>query len=136
MLVGIGALIAVACELLKIPSLPFAVGVYLPVATMTPIFLGGLLRWRMERGARSKEVSEERRERGILLGSGFVGGEGLLGVGVALATVLMGGRPSGIGYDWFFSENFAMFIGALAFALFVAWFVWSVRSGDEEASSP
>jgi|GEM_PF-6245693 uncharacterized oligopeptide transporter (OPT) family protein len=45
---------------------------------MTPIFLGGLLRWWAERSATGADEANERRERGILLGSGFVGGEGLI----------------------------------------------------------
>lgn len=80
-LIGVG--ITVGAELLRIPSLPFAVGVYLPVTTMVPVFLGGVLRWWMERGARSEEEKTARRDRGILFGSGLVGGEGLMGVFVA-----------------------------------------------------
>lgn len=82
LLVGLGAVIAIVCELFKIPSLPFAVGVYLPVSTMVPVFLGGLLRWRIEKGA-SDENRQLRRDRGILFGSGLVGGEGLIGVFIA-----------------------------------------------------
>jgi glutamine cyclotransferase len=93
-LVALGVGIAVGCELLKIPSLPFAVGVYLPVSTMTPIFLGGLLRWWAERSAARRGRGMERRERGILLGSGFVGGEGLLGVGIAGAAFVLGRRST------------------------------------------
>jgi putative OPT family oligopeptide transporter len=120
-LVGIGALLAIACELLRIPSLPFAVGVYLPVATMTPIFLGGMLRRYAERSAKNAQQLEARRERGILLGSGFVGGEGLLGVVVAAVTLLLGRRPAGLG-DWIHSEALALGIAAAAFGLFVFWF--------------
>ena len=86
--VGIGIGIALLCEIFKIPSLPFAVGVYLPVSTMTPLFLGGLLRGWFERRAASKDQAADRRERGVLLGSGFVGGEGLLGVGIAAVGML------------------------------------------------
>lgn len=82
-LVALGAGIAVAAELGRIPSLPFAVGVYLPVSTMVPVFLGGLLRWGIERRAGSDEDKASRKERGILLGSGLVGGEGLMGVLIA-----------------------------------------------------
>jgi len=121
-LVGLGIGIAVGCELLKIPSLPFAVGVYLPVSTMTPIFLGGLLRWWAERSAASPAESGERRERGILLGSGFVGGEGLLGVGIAGAAFVLGRRPLGIGTDWLGGDAFAMVVGLTAFMAFAAWF--------------
>ncbi len=83
MFVGIGVSLALMAEAFRIPSLPFAVGVYLPVTTMVPVFLGGLLRWLMQRGARSDEERDERRQRGVLFGSGLVGGEGLLGVVIA-----------------------------------------------------
>jgi putative OPT family oligopeptide transporter len=99
-LVGIGVGIALLCELLRIPSLPFAVGVYLPVATMVPVFFGGLLRWNAERTAPDEAEASERRERGVLFGSGLVGGEGLLGVGIALVAARLGRAPQGIGTLW------------------------------------
>ncbi len=126
-LVAIGAGIALACEIARIPSLPFAVGVYLPVSTMTPIFLGGLIRLWMERTAKDDTQAADRRERGVLLGSGFVGGEGLLGVGIALVAVAKSRRPDGIGTEWLGSELTAMLFGAAAFAVFIAWFFRSVR---------
>jgi len=111
----------------RIPSLPFAVGVYLPVSTMTPLFVGGLIRLWMERKARDDAEASDRRERGILLGSGFVGGEGLLGVGIALVAVAKSRRPDGIGTEWLGSELTAMLVGAAAFAVFVAWFFRTVK---------
>ncbi len=126
-LVAIGAGIAIACELFRIPSLPFAVGVYLPVSTMTPIFVGGLIRLWMERKAKDETQAANRRERGILLGSGFVGGEGLLGVGIALVAVAKSARPEGIGTGWLGSEVVAMLVGAAAFAVFITWFFRMVR---------
>lgn len=99
-LVGIGVVIALLSELLRVPSLPFAVGVYLPLSTMTPVFLGGLLRMYLERRASSAEDASERREQGVLFGSGLVGGEGLLGVGIAAVAVIQGGAPSGFGFAW------------------------------------
>ena len=126
-LVAIGVGIALACEVLRIPSLPFAVGVYLPVSTMTPIFVGGLIRLWMERTAKDETTAADRRERGVLLGSGFVGGEGLLGVGIALVAVAKSRRPDGFGTEWLGSEITAMLVGAAAFAVFIAWFFRSVR---------
>ncbi|MDH3304709.1 MAG: oligopeptide transporter, OPT family [Gammaproteobacteria bacterium] len=126
-LVAIGAGIALACEIARIPSLPFAVGVYLPVSTMTPIFVGGLIRLWMERSAGDETTAADRRERGVLLGSGFVGGEGLLGVGIALVAVAKSRRPDGIGTEWLGTELTAMLVGAAAFAVFIAWFFRSVR---------
>ncbi|MBT8108192.1 MAG: oligopeptide transporter, OPT family [Gammaproteobacteria bacterium] len=126
-LVAIGAGIAIVCELARIPSLPFAVGVYLPVSTMTPLFVGGLIRLWMEKNARNEAQAGERRERGILLGSGFVGGEGLLGVGIALVAVAKSRRPDGIGTEWLGSELVAMLVGAAAFAVFITWFFRMVK---------
>jgi putative OPT family oligopeptide transporter len=126
-LVAIGAGIALACEVARIPSLPFAVGVYLPVSTMTPIFVGGLIRLWMERNAKDETAAADRRERGVLLGSGFVGGEGLLGVGIALVAVAKSRRPDGIGTEWLGNDVTAMLVGAAAFAVFIAWFFRSVR---------
>ena len=121
-LVGIGAAIAIVCELARIPSLPFAVGVYLPVATMFPVFLGGLVRLWAERSARDDATRSERRERGVLLGSGFVGGEGLLGVGIAGVAFVSGAKPAGFGTDWLGAGWLEPLAGALAFAVFIFWF--------------
>jgi putative OPT family oligopeptide transporter len=131
-LVAIGAGIAIVCEIARIPSLPFAVGVYLPVSTMTPIFVGGLIRLWMERKAKDEEQAADRRERGVLLGSGFVGGEGLLGVGIALVAVAKSRRPDGIGTEWLGSEVTAMIVGAIAFALFATWFFRLVRGNNQQ----
>ncbi len=124
-LVGIGAAISVVVELFRVPSLPFAVGVYLPLSTMFPVFLGGLLRLILLRGARSEEERIARRDRGILLGSGLVGGEGLIGVMIAGAAgyaVTRGQTPWRLGIEW---------AGAaadwLALALFVALIVYCWR---------
>ena len=126
-LVGVGVGIAILCELLRIPSLPFAVGVYLPVSTMTPIFLGGLLHWWLTRN-RDQATKDARTERGVLLGSGFVGGEGLLGVGIAGAAFITGARPAGIGTDWA-SMLVVELVGAAAFAALAFWFVRRIQRG-------
>ena len=117
-LVALGAGIAIVVELLRIPSLPFAVGVYLPLSTMMPVFLGGLLRLVLHRRAATDEERLARHDRGILLGSGLVGGEGLIGVVIAGAAGWAVSReqtPWSLGFAW---------AGAaadwLALALFVA----------------
>lgn len=125
--VAIGVAIALGCELLKIPSLPFAVGVYLPVSTMTPLFLGGLLRSYFERRAKSKEAAAEQKERGILLGSGFVGGEGLLGVGIAAVAFVQDRKPAGIGTEWLGAPWLAQLVGLVLFGFFIGGFVRLVR---------
>jgi putative OPT family oligopeptide transporter len=124
-LVAIGAGIAIIAEIARIPSLPFAVGVYLPVSTMFPVFLGGLLRLFMLRQVEGDKAEHRaRRDRGILFGSGLVGGEGLIGVVIAGAAgyaVSRGQDPWSMGYEW---------AGAaapwLALALFLA-LIWYFR---------
>ena len=81
----------------------------------------------MERGASNKAETEVRRERGVLLGSGFVGGEGLLGVGIAAVAFSLGRKPAGLGTDWLGPDWLAMLVGTVAFALFAVWFVRVVR---------
>lgn len=121
-LVAIGAGIAIVAELFRIPSLPFAVGVYLPVSTMFPVFLGGGLRMILERRAKSDEERTARRDRGILFGSGLVGGEGLIGVVIAGAAgyaVSRGQTPWSLGYEWAGAAAewlaLALFVGLIAY---------------------
>ncbi len=90
-LIGVG--IAAVAALFKIPTLAFAVGVYLPLSTMGAVFFGGLLRWYLGRN-QDPETKERRREKGVLFGSGLVGGGGLTGVILAVWVVAArGGRP-------------------------------------------
>ncbi|MGD8319247.1 MAG: oligopeptide transporter, OPT family [Gemmatimonadota bacterium] len=112
-LIFIGVGIAAVAALFKVPTLPFAVGVYLPLSTMGAVFLGGLLRWLLTR-RESSEVADVRRERGILFGSGLVGGGGLTGVLLAIWVVAVrGGRPI-VGFPPGFSNPVAMTVAALA----------------------
>ncbi|HMB53142.1 MAG TPA: oligopeptide transporter, OPT family [Thermoanaerobaculia bacterium] len=133
-LVGIGVVIAIVAELCRIPSLPFAVGVYLPVATMVPVFLGGLLRGWLQRRSANEEEATDRRDRGVLLGSGLVGGEGLMGVviaGFAGWAASRGTEPFSIGYEWLGPAGQP--VAAAVMALLVFWFWQRVVRKDETA---
>jgi putative OPT family oligopeptide transporter len=80
-LVLTGAGVAGAAMLCGISGLAFAIGVYLPLATMLPIFVGGCVRARVERSRRGTKI--EGSDPGVLAASGLVAGEGLAGVLVA-----------------------------------------------------
>lgn len=90
---------------LRLPSLAFAVGVYLPVSLSTPIMAGGLIRWIVERKATPETVGEQR-EAGILFSSGLVGGAALLGVVLAIAIYFFGPANASatpawvVGHEW------------------------------------
>ena len=69
-LVLIGAMIAIVLELTGVPSLAFAVGLYLPISTSAPIFVGGMVRWAVDhisetqtRAAKSDRRADHRRNR-------------------------------------------------------------------------
>lgn len=134
-LVLIGVAIAIAVELLRLPSLPFAVGVYLPVATMVPVFFGGMLRLFIEKKAKSDTDRDERAERGVLFGSGLVGGEGLMGVVISIAAAIAIGRGvdpwGGLGTTW--AGVLAPLVGTALFAgLILLFWRLSVKGGETD----
>jgi len=74
---------------------------YLPLSTMTPVFVGGCLRrWVELRSGGDKEILEKRRDQGVLLGSGLIAGEGIMGVAIAFYAFFAGRAPAGIGWHW------------------------------------
>jgi putative OPT family oligopeptide transporter len=79
-----GVMIAVALELAGVRALPFAVGMYIPLGSTTPIFIGGLLRWITDRirGVGASEAETETSP-GVLLASGFIAGGTLTGLIIA-----------------------------------------------------
>ena len=105
-LVLLGVMIAITLELSGIPSLAFAVGVYLPLASSTPIFVGGMVRWLVDRWLRRRKfrghtlteeelVAEGDKSPGVLLASGYIAGGALAGIVIAF----MAGVPSLVGFS-------------------------------------
>lgn len=80
--VGLGALTGIAVELLGISALPFAIGLYLPLSLSTPIMIGALIYYLVEKTA-NRELVKNNKERGILFSSGLVAGDSLVGVLIA-----------------------------------------------------
>ncbi len=120
-----GAGISLVVMLLQIPALAFAVGVYLPVATMSPVYVGGCIRALVERRAKRQGLDPTASaEQGVLLGSGFIAGEGLMGVGIALFAFYSGGKPGGFGFAF---EGLAGEIAALAAFGALGWLLWASR---------
>jgi putative OPT family oligopeptide transporter len=97
-LVLIGASFAIVSELLYVPSLPFAVGIYLPLSTMSPLFVGGVIKHIVERvrGKESEDFAEKQTDTGVLLSSGLIAGEGIMGIIVAAIAFYLGRKPEGL----------------------------------------
>ena len=79
-LVLIGVLIAVVLELVGVASLSFAVGLYLPIPTSGGIFLGGAIRWLVDRKRKGESESEAEFSPGMLMASGLIAGGAIAGV--------------------------------------------------------
>ncbi len=86
-LVFVGVFIAVVAEVVGIPVLPFAIGVYLPVQLNACIMVGGLVRLVMDKLKKSKEEKEKITNDGILFCSGMIAGEGLVGILLAVFAI-------------------------------------------------
>jgi putative OPT family oligopeptide transporter len=88
-LVLVGVFIALMLELVGVPSLPFAVGVYLPIHTVTPIFVGGIVRAFVDKRTRQDPSSSEFSP-GTLMASGLIAGGAIAGI---VEAIFRGGSP-------------------------------------------
>ncbi len=86
-LVFTGVFIAVVVELIGIPVLPFAIGIYLPVQLNACIMVGGIIRLCLDKLKKEKEEKDAIVNDGILFCSGMIAGEGLVGIALALLAV-------------------------------------------------
>ena len=96
LLYGIGAAIAIILTLLKIPALPFALGMFIPIDLNLPLLVGGAISWYVGSRSKEKEVNEARLNKGTLIASGFIAGGALMGVVSALLKFF--------NVNWFLSE--------------------------------
>lgn len=91
-LVFCGIFIAIVIEILGLPILPIAIGLYLPIHLSAPIFVGGILRacFEKKKAANEKEEKEKKDsiDRGVLYSSGLIAGEGLVGITLAILAII------------------------------------------------
>ena len=115
-LVLLGVMIAIVLEMSGIPSLAFAVGVYLPLSSSSPIFIGGMVRWLVDKYVRTKFakhslteeqlVAEGDKSPGVLMASGYIAGGALAGIIFAFLNSLpaLSGFNEKIG-NWATTQN-------------------------------
>jgi len=125
-LVFVGVFIALVVEILGIPVLPFAVGLYLPIHLSTPIMVGGLVRLYFEK----KKMSDEKEKKqiidnGVLYSSGLIAGEGLVGILLAVFAIIpMGAGSLGDAINLSESVNLGNIGGLVFFAVLTATLVF------------
>jgi len=99
-LVIFGAMLSIVMELCGVPSLAFAVGVYLPISTSSPLAVGGFIRWLVDRRARAQPQNRNLGEAqfaaasdrgpGVLLASGYIAGGAIAGIVIAFLAGALG----------------------------------------------
>ncbi len=129
-LVILGVMISIVLELAGISSLAFAVGLYLPIAVSAPIFVGGMVRWGVDKTIfkklKEKNLTDEQmiaetdKSPGVLLASGYIAGAALAGILVAFSAEFLSGTVKGI-ESWsehnnpFFAGEHSNWLGLLPF---------------------
>lgn len=86
-LIFIGVFIAIVVEILHMPVMPFAVGMYLPFSLSAGIMAGGVVRILVEKRKGTEKENKARTDRGLLFTSGMIAGEGIVGILLAVFAV-------------------------------------------------
>jgi hypothetical protein len=130
-LVLLGVMIAVVLEMSGVPSLAFAVGLYLPLSSTSPIWAGGIIRWLVDaftaRKLAGKNLTEEQlvaetdKSPGVLLASGYIAGGALAGIAIAFLEGAMKSTDDKLN-DWATAHN-PLYNGPYADALSMIFFL-------------
>lgn len=127
-LYAIGAAIAVILTLIKVPALPFALGMFIPLELNIPLLVGGAVNWyvtrerREERGEK-REDAKERGEKGTLIASGFIAGGALMGV---VSALLRFGGLNFINAEWL-ANPLSEVCAIIAYAVLIIYFVRATK---------
>jgi putative OPT family oligopeptide transporter len=115
-LILVGAFLAVAMELIGVPSLPVAVGVYLPISTSATMFMGGVLRWLIDR----RRPIEEREGPDADSGPGVLFSSGLIAGGAITGVILAALQAKGLDTAIDLTKSFGSTNGGLAMLAYIA----------------
>ena len=118
-----GVFIAIAVEILKVPVMPFAVGMYLPFSLSAGIMAGGAVRFIVERIKGTDAEKKARTDRGVLFTSGLIAGEGIVGILLAVLTVFE--------KDIAFDAGLPQFMSLVIFAALLLGLGWLCMKRDK-----
>ena len=118
-LIFIGVFIAIVAEILKVPVMPFAVGMYLPFSLSAGIMAGGIVRYIVEKIKGTDAEKKERADRGVLFTSGLIAGEGIMGI--VLAVLAVAKVDSVINLSERFGFTTPQFVSLIVFVLLLAY---------------
>lgn len=129
LLYGVGAILALLINVLGVPALAFALGMFIPLQLNTPLVIGGLISWFVTSRSKDKKLNTLRGDKGMLVASGFIAGGALMGV-VSAALKFAG-------VDWYQTEWSkgvgAEWLGVGMYLLIIGYFVWTSLRVKKEA---
>jgi uncharacterized oligopeptide transporter (OPT) family protein len=128
LLYAIGAVIAILLTVCKIPALPFALGMFIPIELNTPLLIGGAVNWFVTTRSKDKAVNEARGEKGTLIASGFIAGGALMGV---VSSILRFAGIDLIDKAWL-ENHLSEVYSLIAYILLILFFVWATRVSKKE----
>ena len=97
LLYGVGAALALLLNVLEVPVLAFALGMFIPLELNVPLVVGGAVNWYVTTRSTDADLNKARGERGTLLASGFIAGGALMGVVSALLR-FVGFEPDSVAW--------------------------------------
>jgi putative OPT family oligopeptide transporter len=128
MLYAAGAFIALVFTMLKVPALPFALGMYIPMELNTPLLVGGLIAHFVSTRSKDEKINNARRERGTLIASGFIAGGALMGV---ISAMLRYAGFNWVSAEWLESHS-AELIALIMYLLLCSYMIWDSMRGKAE----
>ena len=123
LLYAIGAAVAIILTFCKVPALPFALGMFIPLELNIPLLVGGGVNWWVTTRSKDKAVNDERGEKGTLIASGFIAGGALMGV---ISALLRFAGYNFINEDWL-ANHASEWISLLAYILLIAFFIRATK---------
>jgi putative OPT family oligopeptide transporter len=123
LLYGIGAVIALLLTFCKVPALPFALGMFIPLELNIPLIVGGAVNWYVTTRSNDKAENDARGEKGTLIASGFIAGGALMGV-VSAGLRIFDFNP--VSQEWL-ANPLSEVCSLGAYILLIAYFVWATR---------
>mgnify|MGYP000953842979 CR=1 FL=1 len=133
LLYAIGAALALILTIAKVPALPFALGMFIPIDLNIPLLIGGAISWFVSTRSTDKKLNAARNNRGTLIASGFIAGGALMGVVSAILKFgnvdLVAKTADGSA----FSETpLAGFIALLMYIALIAYMIWDSKRAKAE----
>ncbi|GLQ96250.1 OPT family oligopeptide transporter [Dyella mobilis] len=130
-LIVIDAVLGATTKSARLPPLAVGLGIYLPTSTTLMIVVGAIVGWYFDKRAERTTKAEAIKQLGVLLASGLIVGESIIGVVVA-AIVVFSGKPAPLALVGDSFQNASIWIGGAAFAAVTFWmYRWIARLGQK-----